>query len=451
MDLDAEHTDQQHTNAAGGILHRKVAQGRAVHQARAVSLPKALRVTVAKVADELFDMAMAVIGARVADHMADDLAEVLDVPGLMLLLEGPARRRAAAVLDPVFVGGLIQQQTMGQVMADLGGSARKMTATDAAISAPFLDMMLERAAALPEAPEERAALSGFHVRSHVEDARLLQMALDDHEYRVIHLTVDMAGGARQGKLTLVMPLGATSELEAGPGRGQGHAGTAGRRKAEDDAPASPPRNKMSDTVMALDVNLVVALAQLKLPLNVLSGLRVGDTLDLGVIAFDGAKVLTEQGKIVGRGSVGQVDGMRALKMARKEQALAHPMRRVTDIDQLDLPNVSGDGLGLGREDKMPAAAPAPALDLGGPEALPDMSDLPDLDLPDLPNLPDVDDPLPGVDLPEVTDLPDLGGGPEGLDLPDLPDLPELDLPDLDLPDLDLPDLDLPDLPDLNVA
>ena len=59
-----EKQQDNQSQPAASVLHRKTSVGKAVHLARAMTLPKAFRLSLAKTADELYDMAMAVIGVR---------------------------------------------------------------------------------------------------------------------------------------------------------------------------------------------------------------------------------------------------------------------------------------------------------------------------------------------------------------------------------------------------
>ena len=150
------------TDAAPPALVRKADVGRQEHQARAMTLAKALRLTAAKVADDLLDMALSVVELRTERRVVDDVPALLVPQNLLILLEGPNRQRGAAVLDQSLVEGLIQKLTTGKVQpAPEGAEGRKLTDTDAAICAPFLDALIARAGQLPEAPKDQAVLRGF--------------------------------------------------------------------------------------------------------------------------------------------------------------------------------------------------------------------------------------------------------------------------------------------------
>ena len=380
--------NSEQASEATSALHRKVRVGKADHQARAMSLPKALRLSLAKVADELCDMAMAVIGIRAQTCKADELTSHLQGTTLLMLMDGPQRRRGAAMFDPIFVGGLIQQQTMGKVMPTPEEQGRLLTATDAAMCAPFLDDLIARTATLPEEKEQRCLIEGFRFGAHCVDERLLLMALEEPEYEVFQLTVDMAGGVRQGQITLCFPVADAAPLAA----------SGGAMDRRGDA-QQPKTSRLERTVLALHVDLNVALARIRMPLSDLQSLKVGVVLDLDVSTFDQAIVQTCDGRKLSRGTLGQIDGTRALQLEQAPEPFNAPRRRASDRADLDLPRVSGDGTGTRSVDidtgqkqlPVPPMAPESAF-----EELPAMAAMPTIaDMPAMDQMPDMSD-LPGL-------------------------------------------------------
>ncbi len=416
-----EQENSNQADQAASVLQRKTSVGKAEHQARAMSLPKALRISMAKVADDLCEMALAVIGVRRQTCKLSELPDVFDPKHLLVLLDGTLRRRAAAVFDPVFVGGLIQQETMAKVMPVLDEETRQLTATDAAICAPFLDELLKRAAALPEEEAQRDLIAGYRFGAYCEEPRLLMMALEEPEYELFHLTVDMAGGQRQGLMTLCFP---TTRVEAL---------SVQEDQTSPDAPDSgrpgrggiqiPQTSLMERTVMALNVDLNIALARIRMTVSTLQALKVDDVLDLDVNSFDTCTVQTREGRRLSRGKLGQIDGVRALQLEHEAPRFNAPRRRGADRPDLDLPVVSGDGTGTQARSRgsalkqLPQAVPATLDDMGAD--MPHMVEIPALgDLPEVGDLPQ---------MPVLAKVPDL---PEGESLSGQPDMPDLsDLPD----------------------
>lgn len=365
-----------------------------------MTLPKALRLSMAKVADDLFDLALAAIAIKVENVAGDDLQEIFDGHNLLMLLDGPTGRPGAVTLDPLLVGALIQQQTMAQVLPDGGADPRPMTDTDAAVTAPFVNALIRRAATLPDAEADKRLLDGHAFGSRVENTRLICLALEAPLYRLITVTVDIAGGVRQGQILFCLPVPERATAPAPTeARGQEVAGT-----------GSQEPSLLSQSVLALDVGLTIALARLRMPLAKLGDLRVGDTLELVGARFDRAEVLKPGGGRLARGVLGQMNGLRALRIVPEPGTGQDPRRRASDRGMLD----QREPAPLSREADRPMmdhhgdAPAAPATLLG----LPDMElNTPDLNLPDL-NLPDLD----------LSDLDDLSQ--RDYDLPAVPDLSE---------------------------
>lgn len=197
-----ETAESMNETATNSILGRMATAGREVRQARTMSLAKALRLTLAKVADALMELPIAVIGAVVEKVDGEAIEAHLNDTALLLLLDGPNGRTGAAMFDPIVVGGLIQQQTMGAVLPDTGVK-RAMTRTDAAICAPLVDKLLEDAGPILDEADDAALLRGVRFGAKSDDARTLAMALDAQDYTLIRLTVDMARGERQGEIVLI--------------------------------------------------------------------------------------------------------------------------------------------------------------------------------------------------------------------------------------------------------
>ena len=354
-------------------LQRKARAGLQEHQARAMSVPKALRVAMAKVADDLFDMALSVIGATVERRSHEAAMAQIDDGALLILLDGPDRRVGAAFVSPLVVGALIQQQTTGRVRPS-DGAERAMTATDAALCVPLIDALFERAVSLLDSDRDRAILAPYCYGSRAEDKRLLAMALDLPEYDLIRLTLDIAGGTRQGQLVLCLPVTTAAER---PDTAHHQGQTAER-----------PRATLGDTVMCLHADLTVALCRVRLTVKRLGDLAVGDVLELPTDAFSATRLTTTTGRTLATGTLGQVEGLRALRLAHHPAGMGSPQRRAGDREGLDQPTLG------------PALSASDVLD--HVEIGDTATSLPDSDpLPDLPELSDLSD------LPELDDLPRL--------------------------------------------
>lgn len=387
-------TDQQNAPAEQGtsVLHRKARAGVEEHRTKAMSLAKALRLTLARVADETLDMAMAALGVRSVICGAEDLEDKLAGDGLLLLLDGPARCRGGAIIDAELVSALIQQQTMGRVLPATSADPRRLTATDAAICAPFLDQILEKSALLPETETERAVLHGYRFGSHVPDLRLLLLPLQMAQYQVITLSIDISGGVRQGQIILCLP-----DVPGEPDHSPHPDG-----EAEQDLIKN--RRTLEPVVMDLHVDLNISLTRLSMSLRELGKLKVDDLIDIGNPDFDDIRLMSMDGRAVGHGRLGQLNGQRAVEISKSPKTSVLQKRGADEMTDA--------GMTPHSEQMRDTAPPPPITDD------PTEPDEETADLPEPSDLPDMSD-LPG--LPDMSDLPDL---PDMSDLPDLPDLEE---------------------------
>lgn len=397
------------------VLARIAASAREQRKAKAMTLQKALRVSMAKVADQLMALPMAVLSSTIHDLPGEGLEDSLSDGTLLLLLDGPKGLLGAAIIDPVVVGALIQQQTIGAVN-QTSDPERAMTRTDAAICAPLVDALLARVAPILDDPDERALTEGFKYGAKAQDARSLAMALDASAYVSIRLTLDIARGARQGDMTLILP---TLAARADP-----HAAL------DDDADAATGRAPdLTTLVMGLNAELNMILCRIGLQLKQFNALKVGETLPLTPGAFPNVQITTRTGRVLGRGVVGHVDGVRAVKPLRPPSHASQPLRRASDQPLVDMPEVevltaTGRRMTVPREpdvseaevetalrslpaveERRSGADPKSRREGEDPGAIPFpvTDDLPEIDdLPDLESLPDLDA------LPDLAELPDLG-------------------------------------------
>ena len=391
------------------VLHRKAKAGREEHQARAMTVAKALRLTTAKTADDLFDMPLAVIGFQQDKRTNDSLAELFVEGSLLILLDGPTGQTGAVVLGPDFVSALIQQQTTGRV-SPKPAAPRVLTATDATLCAPMIDALFARTHALLETDTDRAVLPAYRYGARCENPRLLQMALSDPEYGVFRMTLDIAAGAHQSYATLILPVQTAhavpihSENEARP-------------------------NQMSNIAMSLPADLTAVLCKIRLTVVGLGDLQLGDLLRLPPDASVDVRLVSATGRVIARGGLGQINGKRAVRLDDHASVQASRQRPDEDdaLDHLSLDSPFG----------MPASHQHDVLDMQ--EGASSSTFISEMDLSDIPDFPDFNG-LSDLDIAEQADS-DVPGAADLPDLPDLSDIPDFsDFPELD----DLPEpLDLP--------
>lgn len=290
-------------SATNAGLRRKAKFARDDHEARAMSVARALRMGLEKAAD--VDLGMALV-VQTVQRSAADLPTVLgQIPGdvLLLLLEGPQGARGSMTLDAGIITSLIEAQTMGQVLTR-PAMTRSMTRTDAAMAAPLVDGILTRLAThLVDHPDAYWA-SGYRYGAMMEDGRSLGLSLTSPDYHVFRLTLDIGPGARAGEMTLALPC---------------LANPADRMSAPDLAEAT---QQFQGRVMDAPVRLDAVLCRIFLPLSQVSRFKAGDLLPLLTDASRDIAVETVGRRTVAMARLGKIDGLRAVRLALSGQALA---------------------------------------------------------------------------------------------------------------------------------
>lgn len=343
------------TGQANTALARKLSAGQGSVAEPPRSILRALRLGLARAAGEGFGLPLSVIGAKQSSRAQADLADKVPDRWLLLVFSTTQAGPAAICLDPGCVSAIVQQQTIGMVISG-APSDRAFTDTDAAMAAPLFEEMMIRACGLVEAPADVKILSGFEYSIRAETVRALTLAMADERYRVAELTVELAGGAQQGEICIVLPDPPPSD--------DGQA-----------AQADPAGRNLEQASGVMRAELTAVLSRISLPLTDLSALAVGDVLPLTGSKLDKVQVLTiERGRLaVGR--LGQCGGMRAVRINEQQAAaLTHvepqpfmasqtgalhetagaqsALNGIDTVDGLDIahPSDAGDLLALGSDE-----------------------------------------------------------------------------------------------------
>ena len=391
------------------VLRRKATAAKEVWQARAMSPAKALRLSIARAAEDLWELAVAASGIELSEDRLEALIDAMPDEGMILLLDGPDGVIGAAHLPFPIVAGLIEAQTIGQ-LAKTTPDARAVTRTDAAMVAPLIDGMMERFDALLDEGGIAPWARGYRFGTMMDSARMLSLALKAAEFHVIRFTLDLAA-MREGEAMLMLP-----KVEHPTGGGIEAAGGGS-------AAAS-----LEGQVLQAPTELRAVLHRLSMPLSAISSLAVGEVLSIPKEALAKTEIEVGTETVIGTTKLGQMNGMRALRMQLPGQPDAAPAAEPAAPPALDFaapePAVPEPAVAEPAMAEMPALEPAPmAMDLSGMDE--------ESDFPDLPAM----EPMPAGETDLLGDLPDLGDLPGmGSDTGDVGELPDLGaMPMADLP------------------
>jgi len=371
------------TTNLNAVLRRKASAAKEVWQARAMSPAKALRLSLARSAEDLWDLALAASGIGLSEEPLDAVIDALPDDGLITLLDGPDGAIGAAYFQFPVVSGLVEVQTVGKV-SKLAPDPRRVTRTDAAMVAPLIDATMERFEALLADSGDADWAHGFRFGSMMESARLLSLALRATDFHVFRVTLDLAA-EREGEAMLIFPV-----VE------HPVASISGSDTLQSQA--------LEASLMQAPADLRAVLHRLSLPLSAISALKPGDTLPIPAEAIAQTELEVGAQTTLVKTRLGQMNGMRAVRLSMPGEGALTPA-----------PQEHPDRPAVKELPDLPASPPP--LDLPEPEPVafdpPEESEKhEDLlgDLPDIGDLPGMDSMDDGVD-GELPDLGDLGSLP----------------------------------------
>ena len=260
-----------------------------------MSPARALRLATEKTANASFSLVLTVQGvARTAvDHAG--LLGMIPQGVLLLLLDGPDGALGVMTLDAAVLASLIEMQTVGQVSAK-SPQARPLTRTDAAMVAPLVDGILHRMSQHLVGHPDGYWACGYRYGAMMDDRRSLGMALTAPDFHLFQLPLDIADGIRSGQVMLALPQRAAPAVPAD----KAHAGDI----------SVPLQQRVLDAAVRLDA----ILCRLSLPLSDVGRLSVGDILALPRDALREISIESVGRQPVATAQLGQLDGMRALRL-----------------------------------------------------------------------------------------------------------------------------------------
>lgn len=310
------------------VIHRKAQAARGGFDSRLMSPARALRLSLARTADTLFDLALTVVTVEQLRVPLSDLASALGEDGLLLLLEGDTGPRGALALDPQFLSALIEVQTTGAVRRG-AAQPRPPTRTDAAMVAPLINTLLtgydEQMADGVEGYQPRK----FEYGDMVEDTRSLSLAMTASAYDLFHITADLGPGSKTGRLSLLLPVQPPAAKPLG-------------KKTSSTA----PQRGIKDVAMNAPIVLDVALARVSLQLKDVWAFKPGMLVPVSPESLGKAQVLGTTGHLVAEARLGQMNGWRAVRLVSSAAA---------PLPDLEVPE------GGAAQKVTPSAKPAPAM------------------------------------------------------------------------------------------
>lgn len=265
-------------------LRRKIAR-RSTGQTGQGDADRAFRLSFARAARDVLGLVVDLPDVAIARR---SLAEVVELPperALIALLDRAGGDGVGVmVLSAPVLAGMVEHMTTGGVTS-AAPLPRRPTRTDAAMVSTLID----------------AALSGLGggwcYAGMLDDPHPLGLLLDDAMHEVIHATVRLADGAKEGAVFLVLP-----ELQP-----------------QAQTPQMPATGGFPDALAArvetAEARMDAVIARLSLPLARMTGLMAGEVLPLTGATVDLVRLVGVDGRTLAEGRLGQHRGLRAIRIA----------------------------------------------------------------------------------------------------------------------------------------
>ncbi len=260
---------------------------------------RALRQAMVRAAETAADLQLSVLGISVEEVELDTLVPALE-EGLLLVGIAPPEAEDPAgfvAIDADTRSALIEAQTLGRLLPQ-PADPRPPTRADYAMAEPFAETLLAQIALEAAATPLSGWTLGQQPCGRLTGAREVGLRLKAGVYRQVALTLDFGVGERQGSLRLVLP-------DAGS-----MAATDGPAPAADDS--WQPR--LQAAVMGARSELRAVLHRLTMPIERAEALRIGDLLPLPGVSVASVQVEALDGRLIARARLGQMSGMRAVRI-----------------------------------------------------------------------------------------------------------------------------------------
>ncbi len=367
-------------------LRRKAGTGRAPTDGVGMTPAKAFRLALSKAAQVVLGLAVRVHSIKEDRLNQAQLLDALDKDALLLMLAGPHGAKGVAVFDTQALAAVIEVQTLGNVMQS-EAAHRLPTNTDSAMCEAILDRVLQEFEAHLASSTAADWATGFRFEKRIESVRLLGLALEDVEYRMFHLPLDLADGAKQGTLLIVFPA-------EGAGVGQL---TSGGEKGWTQA--------MGKAVNASHVDIHAVLHRTQVSLATVRAFQPGDLVKVPKSAISEVEMEGNDGRVVGVARLGQQTGFRALRISDgKAIAAVSVASQIVDITPTDGALNTSPEMGAPPEMDIPmgeaGGAPMPMADIPMTPMDPIGAQDGEVPMPDIPMMP-----MENAAMGDVDDIP----------------------------------------------
>ncbi|MCK0097603.1 flagellar motor switch protein FliM [Yoonia sp. F2084L] len=257
---------------------------------------RAVRLALTKAANDTVGLVLTV--ASVAEEVTglDDMLGTLDEELMLIGLMRDGALAGLIALDNELRSAVLEMQTMGALLGQKADK-RAPTRTDKTMCDPVLDRFLSTFPAAVIGTPLEGWMNNVATGDRVDSTRAAGLILNDCDYRIVRMSVDLGLPDRQGELVMTLPFVPTIEHVA---------------------PAPPATVDWSPTfqeaVSKAPASLDALLHRFSVPLAVAQSLQIGSVLPLPGCTVHSVQLIAPDGKPALQAKLGQAGGYRAVRL-----------------------------------------------------------------------------------------------------------------------------------------
>ena len=301
------------------ILRRKMRSEPKGAQESAVSPAKAARLSLARAADKAFELPLRVSAIRQSRLDLADVVDSLEDSWAIYPLVNDDGSIGIMCFDPACVIAFMETQTMGNIN-NVATQTRAITRTDKALVGAFLEVFFnlfdDALLGAPTAYWTR----GYRAEDAVASRHMMVLLLEASEYRGFDMNCMVAGLDHPVSMRLFLPIKEQLVI-------QSESGTS-KKKAKKEA-ALVGSKTMRGAALSANVALDAVMCKVSLPLSELNALQPGHVVRLPQNAAAHAQLIDPAGQTTRAVHLGQLHGMRAVRlvMDTSEEAVPAPLSK----------------------------------------------------------------------------------------------------------------------------
>lgn len=268
---------------------------------------RALRVAMTRAADKALGLSLSVTSVGEETLQLEAVIEALPNDYLYAGLLRMGEVTGFIGLDAQMRAAVIEMQTIGS-LSKSPQTERSPTTTDMVLATPVCEMLLKLLPETTAGSDLDGWVDDVSLGDSFDSLRSVGLALEDADYRLMRLTIDLAAGERLGEIILALPNNTSQPIIQ-----------------EKDLGDSGWDVKMNRAVTNAPATLDAILCRTKLSIGQVNTLQVGDVLPLYGATVSSVRLFAPEGVEVGSARLGQSGGLRAVRL---EAPVAAVMRDI---------------------------------------------------------------------------------------------------------------------------